>query len=319
MSEIKNVRKIKILYLLNIFKRKTDQNNGLTITQIFDELYMRGITAERKSIYSDINALRDAGYNIVKRKSDEVYYHLESEEINGEDIKNMAYIMQSSPIISKAKSNEYIIKLSKQTTSQNESKLLNGILKYYSSDKKDILNDISVVFKAIYEQRKISFDYKNEKFNISPFCIAEADGSHYIIGGSRSFLEKVDCFDFSYISDIKALDRKAGSVGEITGDNDFDMDKYIKTNLIPNTTEAIPITLNIEESEILPFMDDISEGQYIGDANIEKIRNFVFSIKISMQITPGLLSYLFINTDKAEVISPRSLKEKILRMKKLLD
>ena len=63
-----NSRKTKILYLLEILTKMTDEQHGLTLTQIFDNLYLKGITAERKSIYSDIQALKQAGYQIKKKK-----------------------------------------------------------------------------------------------------------------------------------------------------------------------------------------------------------------------------------------------------------
>ena len=69
MEETKNRRKIKILYLLDTLQQKTDENKGLTIPEIFDELYLKGISAERKAIYSDISALKEAGFEIQKRKT----------------------------------------------------------------------------------------------------------------------------------------------------------------------------------------------------------------------------------------------------------
>ena len=68
-------QKLKVLYLLNIMKELTDENHGLTIMQILEELQKYGIRAERKSIYGDFEALRDFGLTIEKRTGKNVTYN----------------------------------------------------------------------------------------------------------------------------------------------------------------------------------------------------------------------------------------------------
>ena len=51
-------QKLKLLYLLRYLMRETDQEHPVTVQQMIDELNRQGITAERKSVYDDIEALR---------------------------------------------------------------------------------------------------------------------------------------------------------------------------------------------------------------------------------------------------------------------
>lgn len=46
-------QKLKLSYLTQIMLAKTDEDHSLTMSQIMEELERRGVTAERKSIYSD--------------------------------------------------------------------------------------------------------------------------------------------------------------------------------------------------------------------------------------------------------------------------
>ncbi len=48
-----SMQKQKLLYLQKIMLEKTDENHGLTINEIKDELDGYGIKAERKSLYDD--------------------------------------------------------------------------------------------------------------------------------------------------------------------------------------------------------------------------------------------------------------------------
>ena len=60
-----NNQKLKILYLLKILMEKTDETHSITMTEILSSLKLYGITAERKSIYSDMENLRTFGIDII--------------------------------------------------------------------------------------------------------------------------------------------------------------------------------------------------------------------------------------------------------------
>lgn len=59
-------QKMKILYLMQLFLEETDEEHPLTMQQIMTSLKKQGIQAERKSIYSDLEALRTFGMEIEK-------------------------------------------------------------------------------------------------------------------------------------------------------------------------------------------------------------------------------------------------------------
>lgn len=61
-------QKLKILYLMRILLEKTDEENTITLNEIITELGRYGISAERKSIYDDIEALRHYSIDIATRK-----------------------------------------------------------------------------------------------------------------------------------------------------------------------------------------------------------------------------------------------------------
>ncbi|MBR5721581.1 MAG: WYL domain-containing protein, partial [Clostridia bacterium] len=60
-----NARKLKILYILQLLYREADEKQPLSVERIIAELEKKGIKAERKSVYSDIAALREFGIDIA--------------------------------------------------------------------------------------------------------------------------------------------------------------------------------------------------------------------------------------------------------------
>ena len=47
-------QKLKLIYLQEILRRETDEEHPLTLKQIQDLLEQKGVSAERKSLYDDI-------------------------------------------------------------------------------------------------------------------------------------------------------------------------------------------------------------------------------------------------------------------------
>jgi len=69
-------QKLKLLYLSKIFIEKTDEQHKLTLSQILDELARYGVSAERKSVYDDIEALRVFGLDIKVSRDRYVRYYM---------------------------------------------------------------------------------------------------------------------------------------------------------------------------------------------------------------------------------------------------
>ena len=66
----KEGQKLKLLALLQILARDTDETHPLSVPRLVEMLQERGIKAERKSIYDDIqtlNEIENAPFEIVSK------------------------------------------------------------------------------------------------------------------------------------------------------------------------------------------------------------------------------------------------------------
>ena len=57
-------QKMKSMYLMQLFLDKTDETHYITMVDILNYLSSNDINAERKSIYADIEALKQYGLDI---------------------------------------------------------------------------------------------------------------------------------------------------------------------------------------------------------------------------------------------------------------
>ena len=77
MSRNEN-QKLKLYYLYRLMLEKTDDEHGLTMPEIIDALEANGITAERKSIYRDLETIDEKmDIEILKdQQGKQFFYHV---------------------------------------------------------------------------------------------------------------------------------------------------------------------------------------------------------------------------------------------------
>lgn len=106
---METVKKAKILYVLKILREQTDDTNGISLPEILVQLEKNGITAERKSVYDDINILIEFGFPIEKRKSRRFLYHYTAQKLTGLQADMLSDAVLFAPFIS-SEQNEAIRK-----------------------------------------------------------------------------------------------------------------------------------------------------------------------------------------------------------------
>ena len=94
---------------MKILLENTDETHSMTMPEIVSSLKAYDITAERKSIYDDIEALRLYGMDIIGEKSGKTYlYHIGSRDFELAELKLLVDSVQCSKFITAKKSNELI-------------------------------------------------------------------------------------------------------------------------------------------------------------------------------------------------------------------
>ncbi len=80
-------QKLKLLYLLRILLERTDEESGMTLSQISSELAKYNIAAARKSLYDDIEALRVFGIDVRVKRDRYVKYYISKREFSFVELK----------------------------------------------------------------------------------------------------------------------------------------------------------------------------------------------------------------------------------------
>ena len=155
-------QKLKLYYLAKIMVSKTDDEHYLTMPQIMKELNKYDITAERRSIYRDLQEIENLGIEVEGEPVGKSYhYHVVSHLFELPELKLLVDAIQSSRFITAKKSDELIKKL-ESFVSEHEAKQLQR--QVYVSDRVKTMNEsiyynVDAIHNAIAQNCKIQFQY----------------------------------------------------------------------------------------------------------------------------------------------------------------
>ena len=74
--------KLRLLYILKILMEKTDETHTLSAADLDRLLHSYGMSADRKTVYSDIETLREAGIDILQSRGTNGGYYIGSRSLS---------------------------------------------------------------------------------------------------------------------------------------------------------------------------------------------------------------------------------------------
>lgn len=172
-------QKRKLFYLLSLLQEQSDENHPIPMTRILEFLASKGIHAERKSIYSDMEELRVLGYDVEYTKERPEGYYLLSREFELAELKLLVDAVQASKFVTEKQSYELIRKLKTLTSCHEAEKLQRQIYLHdrIKSDNMSTLYLIDDIHHAINNNRMITFTY--HEWNLSKKLVPKHDGKRY--------------------------------------------------------------------------------------------------------------------------------------------
>jgi len=191
-------QKLKMLYLMKILSEETDEDHPISMSALLERLSLEGISAERKSIYSDLECLQTFGLDIAFNSSrTSGGYFMASREFELPELKLLVDAVLASKFITENKSRVLISKIEKMASSQESLQLRRSLYNTgrIKNENESIYYCVDAVQTAIQGNKKIKFQYmkwsldkklipKNngEKYLVSPWALLWNDENYYLIG-----------------------------------------------------------------------------------------------------------------------------------------
>ena len=196
MSKSPN-QKLKLLYLMKILLERTDETHSITMPEIIEALAAYGVSAERKSIYNDIENLRLYGLDVIGAQEDRTYhYHIGNRQFELAELKLLVDSVQAAKFITAKKSNELIKKIEGLASKYEASQLHRQVFVAgrVKTMNESIYYNVDRIHTAIAENSRITFQYFQwnvEKkmelrhdgalYEVSPWSLSWDNENYYLI------------------------------------------------------------------------------------------------------------------------------------------
>lgn len=216
-------QKAKLLHLARIFHDLTDEEHGLAMPAIVEELAAVGVSAERKTLYRDIKTLQDFGLDIVKLPRRPVEYALARRSFSAAELQLMIDAVSSSRFLTRELADDLVRRI-KRIGSRRQAEELFGAVHVdgrIKTQNESVYRNVDVIQRAIHTRRKVSFRYfeygvdlkehlrrDGAAYERTPVALLYGDGSYYLVAYSDEH-EGVANFRVDRMRDISVLDEPA--------------------------------------------------------------------------------------------------------------
>lgn len=319
-------QKLKLLYLLKMLNEKTDEDNTMTINDMIAELDRYGITAERKSIYDDLEALRHYGLDISSRKSKTTDYFVASRLFELPELKLLVDAVQCSKFVTHKKSNELIKKIESLASYRQAQSLQRQV---YVSNRVKTINEsiyynVDRLHAAIAENKKVSFKYfdydikkekafrKNgDKYSVSPYGLSWDDENYYLITFSTKY-NGFTHYRVDRMTDIDLIDEERDPLPDR---EHFDIAEYTKKVFNMFGGEEVLVQLQFDNSLVNAVVDRFGKDVVIGKKDDNS-----FCIWIKVAVSSTFFAWISQFGSKVKILSPEPVIEQYkLHLSGILD
>jgi len=308
-------QKLKLLYLMQIFTKETDEYHGLTMAEILNRLETEGISAERKSIYDDIALLREFGLDVNKRKTYTTEYYVGSRDFEYPELTLLVDAVQSSKFLTEKKSKALIEKL-ETLTSDYEAKLLHKqvyVAGRVKMQNESIYYNVDAIQHALYKKKKIRFKYYDydiskdkvarrggDFYYVSPAALTYIDEYYYLITYYSKHSDFVN-YRVDRMTNIEVLDEPAD---RIPSNMNFDLAEYCRRKFSMFGGEDTRVQLEFDKSLMNPIIDRFGK-----DVRVEKVDDSTARVYVAIAKSSVFFGWLTQFGDDIKIISPTGLAE----------
>ena len=313
-------QKLKLIYLAKILLENTDEENTITVPEMIAELAKFGISAERKSIYDDLEYLQLFGLDICSNKTRTTNYYIASREFELPELKLLVDSVQASKFITKKKSMELISKIEKLTSRENAKKLHRQV---FVMDRVKTLNEqiyynVDKIHDAIAENKQISFRYfdmnvdkvkvyrkDGNLYKESPVALTWDDENYYLI----TYKDKYNRYVHYRVDKMEKI--SISDEPRVMSEEPFDLSAYSRGMFSMFGGEEMDVSIMFD-NELVGVVYD----RFGVNVPIIKTDNKHFVCNVKVAVSPHFLSWIISFGGKARILSPDSVVDELYNMVK---
>lgn len=314
--------KLKTLYIYKLLEKYSDEEHPLSTTQLISMLQKQGITCERKSIYTDINALNEIGCDIIATSSPSRGYFMANRVFELPEVMLLVDAVSSAGFITPKKTDSLIIKL-KSLVSDMQAKSLESQV-YVDApgtkcDNEEIYLIIDQLHNAIMNKKKVKFVYRKRNIDmqnkrgftekthrVSPYALIWKNDHYYLVCNNEKYDNLLN-LRIDRMKKLTVLDDEVRPFCEVSEYTDkFDTQDYSSKLFNMFSGESQPVTLECD----LKIQEEMMD-RFGAKIPLKAADNNKFITTVDAALSDGLVSWIMQYGELIKVIEPQELVDKI--------
>ena len=312
-------QKLKLLVLLRYLMRNSDEAHPVTVQDMIEELARQDISAERKTIYDDIESLRRFGVDIVQRKDRGTGYYVAARDFELPELKLLVDSIQSSKFITQRKTLSLIKKL-ENLASVYDAQLLERqvyVRGRVKSMNESVYYNVDEISGAISRDRAIRFKYfeftiagerryrhEGAWYLVSPFALIWDDENYYLLAWDAS-AARLKHYRVDKMTQIEALEQRREGKEAF---RKLDMASYSQRVFGMFAGEEKRVRLRFLNHLAGAVIDRFGKGTILTPDGDEH-----FIIAVDLVVSPQFFAWVFGFGSEAEILSPESVRRQMGR------
>ena len=309
-------QKLKMLYLAQYFMQYTDQEHPAGIRDLIAYLEKQDISAERKSLYDDIEALRMFGLDIIKQNhSRSAGYYLGDRPFEIPELKLMVDSIQTSKFITEKKTLALIRKI-EALASVYDAQLLQRqvyVAHRIKHMNESIYYNVDTICAAIAGDRQISFQYfdynvRKERqlrkdgalYQISPYALHWDDENYYLVAYDTA-AGQIKHYRVDKMLHITVTDQPRDGQEAYA---DLDMGLYAKRVFSMFTGTVEQVQLRFSNQLVGAVLDRFGKEIIIAADGPDHFR-----CTVEAAVSPQFFAWLFGFGSGVEILGPQSVRD----------
>ena len=304
-------QKLKPLYIMKYLLQNTDEDHPVTVNQIISFLDSQGISAERKSIYSDVEALQYFGLDIVQAGSGRSCgYYVAHRNFELPELKLLVDSVQSSKFITHKKTATLIKKI-ETLASIHEARLLNRqvfVKNRIKTMNESIYYNVDEIHNGISKNKKIRFLYF--EYNVQKERQYRKNGEYYVVSPFALTWDDENYYMVAYDSDAAMIKHyrvdKMEKISIMKEDRDgleayqaLDMAIYARKTFGMFTGQEEQVILRFENHLVGAVLDRLGRDVFIVPDGPDH-----FTVRTDVIVSPQFFAWVFGFGESAQIIGP---------------
>lgn len=313
-------QKLKLLYILRMLQEDSDENHPLSTQEIINRLAANDISAERKSIYDDMNRLIDYGYDVIQVHSrTNSGYYLASRDFELAELKLLVDAVQASRFITLKKSRALIRKLEKLTSRSEATRLQRQV--YVAgrakTENESIYYSVDAIHQAIQDNVQISFTYlewtagkelaprrAGKRYTVSPWALLWQEENYYL----AAYDEQADVMKHYRVDKMGTVQMMKHPRKGLEKYHEMDLAKYAGQTFGMFGGQVETITLQFAERLLGVMLDRFGK-----EVDIRKKAEGCYTIRIQAAVSGQFFGWLAGIGKDVTVAAPEQVRQEYIQ------